>query len=165
MCDTLCFALRVRSPLAWKKVPKWAGSREEFAKRAGFVMLACLARHDKTSAEAPFLEGLALIEREAGDPRNFVKKGINWALRTIGDKRNPVLKATALEVAARLASSADAARRWVGKDALRQLGKAAAKKRRPRGRRPPDHRRGRHASGLYHSLARRNDQNAISQRV
>lgn len=128
VCDTLCFALWVRSPLAWKKVPKWAGSREEFVKRAGFVMLACLARHDRTGAEAPFLEGLALIEREAGDPRNFVKKGINWALRAIGGKRDPVLKAAALEVATRLATSDDATRRWVGKDALRQLGKAAARR-------------------------------------
>jgi 3-methyladenine DNA glycosylase AlkD len=127
-CDTLCFALWDRTPHAWKKVPQWAGRRDEFVKRAGFALLASLALHDKSEAEMPFLEGLRLIEREATDARNFVKKAVNWALRAIGGKRNPTLKAAALEVAARLAASDDATARWVGKDALRQLGKRAAKK-------------------------------------
>ncbi|MBC7990036.1 MAG: DNA alkylation repair protein [Luteimonas sp.] len=133
ICDTLCFALWDRTPHAWKKVPQWAGKRDEFVKRAGFVLLACLALHDKTDTETPdaktpFLEGLKLIEREATDARNFVKKAVNWALRAIGGKRNPILKAAALDVAARLAASDDATARWVGKDALRQLGKEAARK-------------------------------------
>ena len=128
ICDTLCFALWDRTPHAWKKVPQWAGKREEFVKRTGFVLLACLALHDRTDAETPFLDGLKLIEREATDARNFVKKAVNWALRAIGGKRSPILKAAALDVAARLAASDDATARWVGKDALRQLGKGAAKK-------------------------------------
>jgi 3-methyladenine DNA glycosylase AlkD len=109
-------------------VSQWSGRRDEFVKRAGFALLASLALHDKSDAEMPFLEGLRLIEREATDERNFVKKAVNWALRAIGGKRNAVLKAAALDVAARLAASGDATARWVGKDALRQLGKRAAKK-------------------------------------
>ena len=128
ICDTLCFALWDRTPHARKKVSLWAGRRGEFVKRAGFVMLACLALHDKASVDAPFLDGLKLVEREAGDDRNFVKKAVNWALRAIGGRRSPALKAAALEVATRLAASDDATRRWVGKDALRQLGKVAARK-------------------------------------
>jgi 3-methyladenine DNA glycosylase AlkD len=128
ICDTLCFVLWDRTPHAWKKVVQWAGKRDEYMKRAAFALLASLALHDKSDAQVPFLDGLALIEREATDPRNFVKKSINWALRAIGSKRSPGLRVAALDVARRLAASDDAAARWVGKDALRQLAKAATRK-------------------------------------
>ena len=120
VCDTICFVLFDRTPHAWRKVEQWSGRRDEFVKRAAFAMLASLTRHDKRSGDEPFLNGLALIEREATDERNFVKKGVNWALRSIG-KRNPALRTAAMEVAQRLAASSDPAARWVGKDALRDL--------------------------------------------
>lgn len=119
-CDTACFALFDRSPHAWKKVNAWAGRREEFVKRAAFALLASLSVHDRSDADAAFLDGLALIEQAASDERNFVKKAVNWALRSIG-KRNAVLHAAALATAQRLAANAAAAPRWVGKDALREL--------------------------------------------
>lgn len=119
-CDTACFALFDRSPHAWKKVAPWAGRREEFVKRAAFALLASLSVHDRSAHDAAFLDGLALIEKAATDERNFVKKAVNWALRSIG-KRNAVLHAAALATAQRLAASEAAAPRWVGKDALREL--------------------------------------------
>lgn len=76
--------------------------------------------HDKDAGDEPFRRGLALIEREAGDERNFVKKATNMALRAIG-KRNRALNSAAVEVARRLANSQDSSARWVGKDALREL--------------------------------------------
>jgi 3-methyladenine DNA glycosylase AlkD len=120
ICDTLCFHLFDRTPHAWTKVAQWSGKREEFVKRAAFALLASLAVHDKGAADAAFLESLPFIERAATDDRNFVKKAVNWALRTIG-KRNPTLNDAAVLVARRLAESPDAAPRWVGKDALREL--------------------------------------------
>jgi 3-methyladenine DNA glycosylase AlkD len=42
------------------------------------------------------------------------------ALRAIG-KRNPALHAAAVAVARRLADSPEAAARWVGRDALKEL--------------------------------------------
>src|SRR3989442_8696835 len=84
ICDTACFHLFDRTPHAWRKVDAWAGRRDEFVKRAGFALLASLALHDKSTGDAPFLKGLAMIEREADDDRNFVKKAANWALRAIG---------------------------------------------------------------------------------
>ena len=63
---------------------------EEFVKRAGFVLMAALAVHDKKAPDGRFREFLPLIEREAVDERNFVKKAVNWALRQIG-KRNRAL--------------------------------------------------------------------------
>ena len=71
---------------------------------------------------------MPLIEKGAQDERNFVKKGVNWALRTIG-KRSQTLNAAACEVAERLAGSEKAAPRWVGKDALRELAGAAVQAR------------------------------------
>lgn len=119
-CDTVCFHLFDRTPFAWEKARQWVGSPREFVKRAGFVLMACLAVHDKAAPDKSFRAFLPLIEQGAHDERNFVKKGVNWALRTIG-RRNPELNAVALRVARRLALSKETACRWVGKDALREL--------------------------------------------
>jgi 3-methyladenine DNA glycosylase AlkD len=120
ICDTVCFKLFDQSPHAWSRIEPWAGKSDEFGKRAAFALLASLAGHDKTSGNRPFLDGLRLIERAASDDRNFVKKGVNWALRRIGT-RNRELRDAAIEVAARLAASPEASARWIGKDALREL--------------------------------------------
>jgi 3-methyladenine DNA glycosylase AlkD len=125
ICDTLCFHLFDRTPHAWKKIEKWAGRREEFVKRAAFALLASVALHDKKAADAPFIRSLPLIEQAAGDERNFVKKGVSWALRGIG-KRNATLNVAANKLAKRLAGSPNAAARWVGKDALKDFSRAAS---------------------------------------
>ena len=119
-CDTVCFKLFDRSPFAWEKARQWAKSPRELVKRGGFVLMACLALHDKAAPDRSFLELLPLIEKGARDDRNFVKKAVSWALRAIG-RRNPPLNAAGLELAKRLALSEEAACRWVGKDALREL--------------------------------------------
>ena len=126
--DTACFKLFDRSPHAWTRIKAWAGLNDEFGRRAAFALLACLALHDKRAEDRPFLDGLVLIERAATDDRNFVKKAVNWELRAIGLRESPALKAAAIETARRLAASPDAAPRWVGKDALRALTKAARTK-------------------------------------
>jgi 3-methyladenine DNA glycosylase AlkD len=118
--DTLCFNLFDRTPHAWRKVKEWSYQESEFVKRAAFAMLWALTVHDKVAGDEQFVEGLRLIERAAADDRNFVKKAVNMALRAVG-KRNPALNKAAVTVARRLANSPDAAARWVGKDALREL--------------------------------------------
>jgi 3-methyladenine DNA glycosylase AlkD len=120
VCDTLCFHLFDRTPHAWRKVDQWTKRRDEFVRRAGFALMACLALHDKEAADARFVRSLKQIERGATDDRNFVKKGVSWALRLIG-RRNPALNVAALDVARRLADSTDATARWMGKDAVREL--------------------------------------------
>ena len=122
--DTVCFKLFDQSPHAFAKIGAWAALNDEFGRRAAFALLACLALHDKGSDERPYLEGLALIERAASDDRNFVKKAVNWALRAIGLRGSPALKAAALETARRLAASPEPSARWIGKDAVRALTKA-----------------------------------------
>ena len=120
ICDTLCFHLFDRTPFAWKKALQWSASPHEFVKRAGFALMASLVVHDKTATGPRFLAFLPVIEQGARDERNFVKKAVNWALRTIG-KRDFALNAAALAVAKRLAQSEKASCRWVGKDAMREL--------------------------------------------
>jgi 3-methyladenine DNA glycosylase AlkD len=122
-CDTACFKLFDQSPYAWEKARQWAGSPREFVKRGGFVLMACLALHDKSASDQRYLDFLPLIEKGAEDERNFVSKGVSWALRSIGG-RNRTLKAAALRVAKRLTQATATAPRWVGKDAIRQLTRA-----------------------------------------
>ena len=128
VCDTLCFALFDRSPHAFAQVEAWAERPEEFVRRAAFALLASLALHDRTSDDAAFLVRLPLVEAAASDDRNFVKKGVSWALRSIGG-RSPELHAASLELAERLASSSEPSSRWVGKDALRDLSRPAVRRR------------------------------------
>lgn len=122
ICDTVCFHLfdRIGADQAMASVEKWSVKRAEFTRRAAFALLASLALHDKKAADEHFERGLELIELAGDDERNFVKKSVSWALRGIG-KRGGALKQSAIEVAERLAASDDRARRWIGKDALRDL--------------------------------------------
>jgi 3-methyladenine DNA glycosylase AlkD len=120
VCDTVCFHLFDQTPFAWEKARQWSNSPREFVKRAAFALMASLAGHDKAASDAQFRNLLPLIEQGARDKRHLVKKGVNWALRQIG-KRNLPLNAAALAVAKCLSKSEEAACRWVGRDAWREL--------------------------------------------
>lgn len=120
--DTLCFKLFDQTPLAWKRIEPWAKMSGEFQKRAGFVLIACLAAHAEDATDADFLPYLPLIEWGATDERNFVKKGVSWALRMLA-RQSPRLKKDSTALAKRLAASKDTAPRWVGKDVLRDISK------------------------------------------
>ena len=127
ICDTLCFALWDRTPHAYRKIEQWVGRKEEFVKRAAFALLASVALHDKTAPDEPFVKSLKLIERAATDERNFVKKGVSWALRLVG-RRSPALFEASIELSQRLAESEDRPARWIGKDALKDLSRVAVKR-------------------------------------
>jgi 3-methyladenine DNA glycosylase AlkD len=128
ICDTICFNLFDRTPHAWAKVAQWSRKRNEFARRTAFALLWSLSVHDRRANDEPFVHGLALIEGAASDGRNFVKKAVNMALRAVG-KRNLALNGAAVAVARRLADSQDAAERWVGRDALKELTSSAVTRR------------------------------------
>lgn len=128
ICDTVCLHLFDRTPRAWRQVGVWSRRRDEFVRRAAFALLAGLALHDRTTGDAPFRRSLALIERAAVDERNFVKKGVSWALRAVGG-RDRALHTAAVRVARRLARSSAPAARWVGTDALRDLTRPVVQRR------------------------------------
>ncbi len=120
ICDTLCFHLFDRSPHAWAMVKEWSGRQAEFEKRAAFALIASLAGHDKNAGDEPFLQCLPLIERAVTDERNFVKKGVSWALRGVG-RRSPALNAAAVKLCERLIASSDPAAKWIGRVAFKEL--------------------------------------------
>ena len=120
VCDQACGNLFAHTPLAYDKALAWSARPEAFVKRAGFVLMAVLAHRDQKTSDEALLAFLPIIEREAGDGRNFVKKGVNWALRDIG-KRNLALNAQAVAVAERLSERPEPAARWNGRDAQREL--------------------------------------------
>ncbi len=128
ICDTVCFDLFDRTTHAFSKVAVWSDRLEEFEKRAAFALLASLALHNKSADDDLFIPCLPLIEAAAADDRNFVKKGVSWALRAVGE-RNAALNAAAMEVAQRLAATPKGTPRWVGKDVLRGLSSPAVVRR------------------------------------
>ena len=111
-----------------REVGRRSNRRNEFEKRTAFALLWSLTVHDKGADDDLFIQGLALIEREADDERNFVKKAVNVALRAIG-KRNRALNAAAVVLARHLAHSEDPTAKCVGKDALRELMSSGVTKR------------------------------------
>ena len=82
--------------------------------------MAEYAVHHKKADDNIFINFLQIIEREACDGRNFVKKAINWALRQIG-KRNDLLKQAAIDSANRILTKDCKAALWIATDALNEL--------------------------------------------
>lgn len=113
-------ALFVHAGLADDIIGEFAADEREFVRRTAFAMMAWGAVHLKKEPDEAILAWLPLIERHASDPRNFVKKAVNWALRQIG-KRSLTCHAPALALAEMLAASNDKAERWVGSGAVKEL--------------------------------------------
>ncbi len=118
--DGACGYLFCRTPFAYEKAAEWSAVEPEFVKRAGFSLMAYLAVHDKKAGDDKLAAFLPVIEREAYDDRNFVRKAVNWALRQIG-KRSIGLNKLGVETAERIKLQDSRSARWVAADALREL--------------------------------------------
>lgn len=112
--------LFVDTPFWRELIEEFAADEREFVRRTAFAMLAWGAVHLKKEPDATFTGYLPLIEAHSRDPRNFVRKAVNWALRQIG-KRSMALRGPALQLAETLAASPDRTARWIGKDAVKEL--------------------------------------------
>ncbi len=120
VCDQCCSNLFDKTRFAYKKAVDWSSREEEFVKRAGFVLMATLAVHDKKAQDEDFLIFFPLMIREATDDRNFVKKAVNWALRQIG-KRNLSLNKKAIKTAKEIKTIEAKAARWIASNAIGEL--------------------------------------------
>ncbi|HMB67119.1 MAG TPA: DNA alkylation repair protein, partial [Candidatus Bathyarchaeia archaeon] len=118
--DGSCGNLFDKTPFAVAKAKEWCKREEEFVKRAGFVLMAELAVHDKQAKDGLFLEFFPLIMGGASDERNFVKKAVNWSLRQIG-KRNLKMNKAAVSTALKIQKMESGAAKWIASDALREL--------------------------------------------
>jgi 3-methyladenine DNA glycosylase AlkD len=119
-CDGTCCHLFVFAEPAWQKAFAWTKRKDEFQKRGGFALAAYLAYRDKSAGDAKYVSFLKVIEREADDDRNFVRKAVNWALRNIG-KRNLRLNRAAIATGRRLQKKESRTAKWIAADALREL--------------------------------------------
>jgi 3-methyladenine DNA glycosylase AlkD len=122
VCDQACMNLLYATPFAFEKALEWSERKEEFEKRAGFALMACIAFKDKKAKDSDFESFFAAIKRESGDERNFVRKAVNWALRQIG-KRNEKLRKRAIAVAREIRNKDSKSAKWIANDALRELEK------------------------------------------
>jgi 3-methyladenine DNA glycosylase AlkD len=120
--------LFVDTPFWRELVEEFAADEREFVRRTAFAMLAWAAVHLKKEPDATLAGYLPLVEAHSRDPRNFVRKAVNWALRQIG-KRSAELHGPALGLAEKLAASDDKTARWIGKDAVKELTSEAVRKR------------------------------------
>lgn len=122
VCDLVCSNLFDKTLFAFEKINVWCKRKEEFVRRAGFVMMAALAVHDKFSTDEKFKSFFILIKKYSFDERNFVKKAVNWALRQIG-KRNKKLLIYALDCAKEIRQMDSKSAKWIAADAIRELTK------------------------------------------
>lgn len=120
VCDQACFNVLDKVPFAKDKIPIYAIDEREYVKRTAFTLIAGMAIHHKKVSDDFFVSLLPIIEQQAYDDRNFVKKAVNWALRQIG-KRSEVLRLKALETANRIEMQPYKAAKWIAKDAIREL--------------------------------------------
>ena len=118
--DQACINILVNMPLAIGKIPIWAKSDKEFTKRTAFSLIAVIAVHDKKSEDGYFEEFFPYVIEASDDDRNFVKKSVNWALRSIG-KKNRHLNKRAIEVSNGILELDSKSARWIAKNALKEL--------------------------------------------
>lgn len=120
ICDCACTEL-MKSPFAIKKVNQYAYNQDVFIKRTAFVLMCSFAVHDKAEKDIFFYPFFEIIESQAWDERNFVKKAISWALRQIG-KRNSTLRVKAIAVAKKIKTEQpEKSAQWIANDVIREL--------------------------------------------
>jgi 3-methyladenine DNA glycosylase AlkD len=120
ICDQVSDNLFQHTPFAWQKITEWHTREEEFVKRAAYALIACKAWHDKTAPDEQLTALFPVIKAGATDPRNFVKKAVNWAIRNIG-KRNLALNQAAIAFSEELLLMDDKTARWIARDALKEM--------------------------------------------
>jgi 3-methyladenine DNA glycosylase AlkD len=128
VCDQVCMNLFDKLSFAFEKAIKLTGEKEEFVKRSGFTLMACLAWHEKNSSDEEFKRFFPLIKKYSTDDRNFVRKAVNWALRQIG-KRNKNLNTEAIRTAKEILKMDSRTAKWIAKDAIRELESSSIQKR------------------------------------
>ena len=128
VCDQVCMNLFDKTNFAYDKVIEWSKRNEEFVKRTGFSLIACMAFHNKDIEDKDFIKLLPIIKRESTDDRNFVRKAVNWALRQIG-KRNTNLNKEAIKTAKEIQKIDSKTARWIASDTLKELTSQSIQKR------------------------------------
>jgi 3-methyladenine DNA glycosylase AlkD len=120
LCDQVCSNLFHKTDFFLEKAFQYSKSKKEFVKRTGFVLMVTYCVHHKKAPDDQCIQFLKRIEEEAWDNRNFVRKAVNWCLRSIG-KRNKHLHKYAIECAEKVQIQESSSAKWIAADALREL--------------------------------------------
>jgi 3-methyladenine DNA glycosylase AlkD len=120
VCDSYCMGLFSKTEYAFQKIMDWSTRENEFERRAAFATLSSYCMANKKADNGHFELFFPLIINAATDPRLYVKKAVNWALRSLG-KRNIDLHKRALEVATEILEFDSKSAKWVASDAIKQL--------------------------------------------
>ena len=122
VCDSFCMGLFAKSKFALAKIIDWNDSKLLYQKRAAFATMAAFCNADKYSNNDLFIQFFPLIKEAASDDRLYVKKAVNWALRSIG-KRNRDLNKAAIQEAQAMLNTNSKSAVWIAKNALVELQK------------------------------------------
>lgn len=120
ICDQCCNNLFRKTPYVKECLFKWVKNKRDFTRRAGFVLMAVQAVHDKSLTNSEIKEYFPIIMEYSTDDRNFVKKAVNWALRQIG-KRNLELNKEAIKICDILLEVESKSAKWIANNAKREL--------------------------------------------
>ncbi len=122
ICDSFCLAqyAKTNPQLTIEKIFQWTPAEQEFVRRAAFATIAGYTRADKTAENSVYEQFFPLITQASIDERIYVKKAVDWALRSIG-KRNIDLNQKAQSVAKTLVNSENKTAQWIGKTSLKEL--------------------------------------------
>lgn len=128
ICDQVIMNLFEKKDQAYDKAVEWSLRKEEFVKRAGYVMMARLAVSDKKADNNRFQNFFPHIMRGSEDNRNYVKKAVDWAIRQIG-KRNLELNKLTIELSKEIQLRDSKAAKWIASHSLGELESEAVQKR------------------------------------
>jgi 3-methyladenine DNA glycosylase AlkD len=120
VCDQVCSNLFRYLPYIDKKIMQYKDAPQEYVKRFSFAQIAYNAVHYKKTEDDFFKQYFPVILAAATDDRNFVRKAVNWALRSIG-KRNAYCKQMALDCCFDLYALENTTATWIAKDAEKEL--------------------------------------------
>lgn len=121
ICDLTCRNLFENTKYVIPLISKWTKCKRIFKKRAGFVLIARLAKVNKKISNKKFSYYLSIVEKNSSDERNLVMKSVAWALRQIG-KRNNILKEEATLTAYIIGEKKDKSSRWIASNYFVELG-------------------------------------------
>jgi 3-methyladenine DNA glycosylase AlkD len=122
ICDGVCMNIWYKVPYSYDKAIEWTSKKEEYYKRAGFVLMTVLSWKNKEITKEKVRKFYPYLIKHSTDERNFVKKAINWAIRQIGKSRlglKDEMIALSEEILKTYPESKSA--RWIANGAIREL--------------------------------------------
>jgi len=121
LVDQFCNSLFVKSNFAHELPFLWTPAEGEYQRRAGIVMIVAIALHHKNMPDQALAKFYPLLKEYIFDERNFVRKAISWALRTIGKRSLYLNKEIQDLIKTQWMDSAGKFRYWAAGDAYREI--------------------------------------------